>query len=475
MKDIKMSVMKKIIKPFIYILLTIISFSCEDELVDKAVLDSDPDTNALNNLPSTTYTLTFEDQGEEFDEFNWSATDFGFPASITYTLQVDADGSDFTNAVELTSTQQLSATVTQGDINEALLTLGLNPDQLSDVQFRIMSAVGSGVEPVYSNAINVGITPFATSFEPIYIIGDAQNWDLTAAAELEATGPGTYEGTADFVNEGIFRFFASPDWAAEQWGASYFAGGDLPDELVDNGDGDSNFRYTGPDGTYFVTVDLNTKTITLTEQNYPETLYIIGDDQAWDLSQAFQLTPLGDGVFEGVGQFGNGNIWRFFEIPDWGATQWNYNNFDQEDIDSDLTGTTEGDANFTFIGETGLYKITVSLVDFTIEMEPSDPPALYIIGDDQAWDLAQAFEMTWMGNQVYQGTTEFNSGSIFRFFENPDWGAPQWNYNNFVDGTIDEANLSGTTEGDANFTFIGTSGTYTIEVDLINQTIVMSQ
>jgi hypothetical protein len=355
-----------------------------------------------------------------------------------------------------------------------LLALGLLPDEAASVEFRVRSTVGSGTEPVHSTVINVSITPFATTFEPIYIVGDAQGWNLDNALELTATGPGTFEAAGDFVKDGIFRFFETPSWDANQWGGAYFGTG-LPAEMEAVGDGDDNIKFIGEDGFYFISINLNAKTITIEEQNFPTKLYIVGDDQGWNLDAALQLMHMGNGVFEGIGTFGNGNIWRFFENPDWGAKQWNYNTFLDGTIDPKLSGTTEGDANFTFEGETGIYKITVSTVDLTIVMEAATAPTLFIIGDDQGWDLGNAYQLTWQGGYKYSGSTDFNNGSIFRFFEKADWGAKQYNYNTFLDGTIDETNLTGTTEGDANFTFIGTSGTFNIDVDLLNLTISMSQ
>ncbi len=449
-------------------------FSCNEE-IDKATLKSIVTPNEMGALTSTTFVLKFENAETDFEEFTWSAPDFGFQASATYILEVDVAGFNFANAIELGSTGDLSLTLTEGDLNSALLALGLNPDEAAMVEFRVRSTISNRVDEVYSAAIEVTMTPFATTFPPIYVIGDAQGWDLGKALELTATGPGTYEGTGDFVMNGIFRFFATPSWDANQWGASYFGAGNLPPELADNGDGDSNLKFLAADGFYHISVNLNTKMIVVKEQNFPTKLFIIGGDQGWDLAKALELKHLGNGVFEGIGTFGNGNIWRFFESPDWGAKQWNYNTFLDGTIDSKLSGTTEGDANFTFEGETGIYKITVSTVDLTIVMEATSEPTLYIIGDDQGWDLGAAFQLTWLGGQKYEGTTDFNNGSIFRFFAAPDWGAKQYNYKTFVDGTIDETNLSGTTEGDANFTFIGTSGAFKIEVDLLNLSIKMSQ
>jgi len=467
----------KTINRIIFFTLSFIAFgffSCNEE-IDKAVLKGTVSPNEMGSLSSSSFVLMFENADLDFEDFTWTAPDFGFQASATYVLEVDVAGFAFANAIELGSTGELSMTLTEGDLNSALLALGLNPEESEMLEFRVRSTISDRVNEVVSTSLEVSLTPFATTFEPIYIIGDAQGWDLGKALEMKATGPGTYEATGDFVKDGNFRFFETPSWDAEQWGVSFFGAANLPPELGDTGDGDSNFKFLAEDGFYFISVNMKTKVITVEEQNFPTNLFIIGDDQGWDLNAALELTHLGNGVFEGIGNFGQDNIWRFFESPDWGAKQWNYNTFLDGTIDSKLTGTTEGDANFTFIGETGTYKITVSTVDLTIVMEATVEPTLFIIGDDQGWDTGAAFGLTWLGGSKFEGTTDFTTDAIFRFFEKADWGAKQYNYNTFLDGAIDETNLSGTTEGDANFTFIGTTGTFKIEVDLLNLTLQMSQ
>jgi hypothetical protein len=78
--------------------------------------------------------------------------------------------------------------------------------------------------------------------------------------------------------------------------------------------------------------------------------------------------------------------------------------------------------------------------------------------------------LTWKEGGIYEGTTDFTNGSIFRFFANNDpsawdWAGEQWRYSSFADGTIDP-NLEDGGGGDSNFKFAGTTGTYTIRVDI---------
>lgn len=460
--------MKNILIPFIAAFALVMA-SCEIE-GDKATIKPSIEAAKLQQLPAASYVLLFEESDEEFDAFTWSEVDFGFLASIDYTLQVDKEGSNFSNPVELiTVNNQVSVKLSKGEINEALLALDLEPEQSATVQFRVVASISDRVDPVISSPVSVAITPFATTFPPIYIIGDAQSWDLASAMQLQSLGPGRYEGIGAFVQNGKFRLFKTPDWGAEQWGFGYFIAVD--DELGNGNDNDSNFIFEGEDGLYKVTVSLLDKSITIEPSSAP-TLFIIGDAQGWDLASAFGLKSLGAGAFEGVGVFQKEGLFRFFVMPDWNATQYGFSHFEGGTIPA-LLEDGVSDSNFRFKGDNGVYKIRVSLNEKTIEITPSAEPELYIIGDDQDWTLGNAFQLTWLGGGKYRGTTAFTNGATFRFFDAPDWPNGFGNYPYFAMGDIDGA-LENANDNDSNFRFTGTTGTYLIEVDIYKPKIKMT-
>lgn len=456
----------------LFLLIVLAGLGACDEELKKAKLNAEIESNTLTGLTADTYVLTYDAGDEEFGTFEWTAPDFGFEAYVTYSLEVAVAGYEFAETEELANTDELSVTLTNAEVNEALLTLGLTAAEAASVQFRVVSTVDDNVDPVYSSVLDVVITPYATTFPPIYVIGAAQGWDLGQAAALEATGPSEYQGVADLEQDGNFRFFAEASWDAEQWGWSYFEGGTVDASLEDSGDGDSNFLFTGESGTYQITVSLTSKTITIEEATNP-TMYVMGDLQGWDLNSALQMKSLGDGVFELVASFSEGDYFRFFETAAWDATQYGYSYFAEGSVGAELQDGGDGDSNFIFGGSDGIYKITISLDAQTITVEAAEEPTLFIIGDDQGWDLGSAFALTWLGGGKFEGTTTFTTDNIFRFFEAADWSATQYNYNYFLDGSIDETHLSGVTEGDANFTFIGDTGAYTITVNLNAPSVIM--
>ncbi|MCZ8215190.1 MAG: SusE domain-containing protein, partial [Cyclobacteriaceae bacterium] len=144
---------------------------CEDR--ELATLKESVSSNTLNSLSGTSFVLTKENEANDFQTFTWTAVDFGFKASVNYVLQVDKASGGFEEPFDLASTNELEVTVKVSEINEALLALGLTPQQAASVSFRIFASVGSDVPPVISNVSNAELTPFATAFPPIYGMGAA--------------------------------------------------------------------------------------------------------------------------------------------------------------------------------------------------------------------------------------------------------------------------------------------------------------
>ena len=443
----------------------ILAFSCEDDIVDKVTIDvSKLNGGSVTSLTNSSYTLTYAEANSNFEQIKWQETDYGFATSITYIVQIAVAGDNFENPVELATTTDLFADINIEDLNNILLEdLGLTPEEAADLQIRVVSTISGEIEDINSVPINVTITPYDPDIPPIYLNGSRQGWDFASAVVLESVSPLVYSGFVDFRTDDVFRFFEINAWdSLAEWGYSYFEG-TIPDEFVDNEDSDSNIRFADSlIGTYAITVDLNAKSIVIEKQLFPSSFYIIGDDQAWNLDDALAMRHVGGGVFEAVETLNNGNIWRFFETPSWGATQWNYNTFIDGTIDSDLSGTTEGDANFTFNGATGIYKITVSTLDLTINIEPAEMPTMFIVGGDNGWTFGES--MTWIRGEKFTQTVSLTAGNEWRFFPVRDvWGITR-DYNAFknVDPTI----FSGPNGGDANFLNLVT-GTYTITIDVI--------
>jgi starch-binding outer membrane protein SusE/F len=111
--------------------------------------------------------------------------------------------------------------------------------------------------------------------EPImYMTGLAVGgWDTPGTGEsvkMNFIQEGVFEATTDFSSEGDgnFRFFGQADWGPDSYNYPYFVDndGDIDPLLIDAGDGDNNFEFTGDDGSYYIKVDINNYTVEMEAQ-----------------------------------------------------------------------------------------------------------------------------------------------------------------------------------------------------------------
>jgi hypothetical protein len=302
----------------------------------------------------------------------------------------------------------------------------------------------------------------------------AQTTDLTTAVALESIDSAVYQGILMIDANTKFRVFAGQEWNAAKWGHNFFE--ETGDLLEDSGDDISSLLFTGDAGYFIVTVSLVDKSITLEATEAPaEVLYLVGDPNGWQLDDLLAMRSLGGNSFELIAEFEQNQIFRFFKELDWAGEQVRYSSFAGGTIDTELGDGGGGDSNIRFTAASGIYKLTVSLADKTIEVEPADAPTLHLIGDDQGWTPATALNLTWLGGGKFEGSATFTNNAIFRFFANNDpgawdWGGEQWRYSSFANGTID-ADLGDGGGGDSNFRFIGTTGTKNITININSLTI----
>jgi hypothetical protein len=289
--------------------------------------------------------------------------------------------------------------------------------------------------------------------------------DLEDAIEFPAKSPGVYENTIIIPKNTKFRFFTELNWNKEKWGHDYFE--TVDSDLGDSGDDVSNFIFLSEESEYYkITITAADKSITVVPSAppFPATLFVNGDPYGWNFTNAAVLPSTGTGIYEGMIKVTNGSF-RFFSTNDWVQPQWGYDDFTT--IPGVFTDGGGGDHNFVHAGGTRYYKITVSLIDKTITLAD---PVLHVIGDDQGWNLGNAFALTWQSGGTFTGTTTFTNNSAFRFFIRAAWGQPknELNFSSFTTVDSDFTNAGG---GDQNLRFNGTTGSHTITVNLLDSSV----
>lgn len=177
------------------------------------------------------FVLNEEDMDEEMDMMEWSAADFGFSAAAEYIIEMDMAGSSFEDPVEIATVNGNTYSPTVGDLNSKLLSAGLPFGTETLVHFRIKAEVSDDVNPVYSQSVEVGITPyeFEITYPEIYVPGAYQassgytnDWSPADAPALYSIEDNDrYEGYVYFANDAQeFKFTAERNWDNGDWGGS---------------------------------------------------------------------------------------------------------------------------------------------------------------------------------------------------------------------------------------------------------------
>jgi len=240
--------------------------------------------------------------------FSFTAADYGFKAAITNTLQIDAPGDNWANPTSaVLPTNVYSQGYSTADFNNLVLKLNLPAGVASQVVVRVAHSVSANVAPVYSNVLNMTVTPFnLTSW--VYVPGAYEGW-TNGSPQIDSlispTGNGIYSGIINFT-AGNNQFLIVP--VKGSW-ANKYATTDGPTTGTTSASystqyvtgGDNNFYAPSTAGNYLVTLNTNTSTLTIVQADYYS---IIGSSTPnGDWSTDLFLKFVNDGNNNWVGTF----------------------------------------------------------------------------------------------------------------------------------------------------------------------------
>ena len=315
----------------------------------------------------------------------WDNMDYTTPTVVTYTVQLAPNGSDFTDAQDLTSTTSTFATITSDVLNLAVLIAGGEPFTQSPVDIRIKATTGTtGSQPVYSDTITYLVTAYGCLGQ--YAVGAGipsagWNWDSPLSLICDDN---VLMATTNLAND-TFRFFTvSGDWGSGRNYPYYIAEGfKISSNFENAADGDQNFRFTGTPGVHRLKIDENNKTITAFQGTTSANSYwLVGQATpggwSWTGSNESELGLVKTGVYEAVIRMkpdgdGNFRIWLANDGTNasWGSPNRNFPSFvnDGYTIDSELVNANDGDSNFKYIGPDAVRIFTVNTITKVISVD----------------------------------------------------------------------------------------------------------
>jgi hypothetical protein len=258
----------------------LVLWGCEDKTYDPVVsLDGAP---ALTSpADGASFTLLEEEADNLFAAIEWTSANFGYPAGISYTVQLDEDGNDFASPITLGTVNgdNVLDGLTVGRINNILLARGLPFGFDNPLELRVCAEVADGVAAQCSNVVDITISPYQTVVEyPLLTVpGDYQGWDPAneATAIYSRKSDDVYSGFLYFNQENAFYKFAQ----GLSWDTNWGDNGE--DGILDPGGAD--IALTGGPEMFHITVDLNDLSFTTERTSWG----LIGDATpgGWDSDQ----------------------------------------------------------------------------------------------------------------------------------------------------------------------------------------------
>ena len=276
---------------FLIILTTLgILVSCEKDETKVVVGNFNP---AVLTEPSEGSNYIFTDSTEDvvMTTFKWSAADFGYQAAISYTVEVDKAGNDFENPGLVGNTNTTELEVTQGTMNNILLTIGAIPDEVNAIEVRVTASVSEAVKTLLSAQINLNITPFEKIiiYPSVYVPGNYQaasgygsDWSPDQAPQLYSVKSNDKYEAYVYMENGSneFKFTPAPNWDTDY--------GDVGGDGTLDVKGDN---ILAPDAGYYkMNVDLNAMTYSIMNTTWG----LIGDatPNGWDSDQNMTYDPV---------------------------------------------------------------------------------------------------------------------------------------------------------------------------------------
>ena len=219
----------------------------------KATLSSTPAASVLT-IPGGQAVVLKKSDSAVLLNYAWTPSAFGQTVVITYNLQMDRAGDNFSDPYSLGQVNNLlQLGVLTSALDQILLPMEFDPKNPTpiDLEFRVQTTINQYVAPVNSPVIAQTITPYYVKivYPILFVPGDYQGWNpadsSTTIASVKSNGK--YEGYIWFHNDTAkFKYCQGNSWT-NNWGDNGADGTLDP--------GGANIK-AGPPGYYKLNVDL---------------------------------------------------------------------------------------------------------------------------------------------------------------------------------------------------------------------------
>lgn len=256
--------------------LLIAMFSCKKD--ENQIFLEGGKTPVLSKMSIVTDSVLLRvNRDKEFVFLKWTNPEYRFttgPSSqdVTYTLQIDTVGSNFTNPKiqEISISKDLGKSISIGDMNNYLTKMELAVDITHNIEIRVVSNLNNAAK-LYSNAIRFFRIKMYEDFavnpptsDQLFVVGDGTStgWNNNPASPEFATrvSKGLYVDTIMFESGKFYKFLAMKGQWQPQYGLKKDNGNSTSGDLGLN-DGtttDPEAIPTPGTGLYIVTLNFTT-------------------------------------------------------------------------------------------------------------------------------------------------------------------------------------------------------------------------
>jgi hypothetical protein len=207
------------------------------------------------------YVLTEAGQDNLVEVMEWVHADFGFPAAVTYTVQMTAVDGDFSVPYELVTSNEDQVRLTVKDLNDAAIEF-IEPDEPGNLWIRLKADLHNDVDVLYSDTLTISVVPFESVkvIEPLFIVGDVlgsdyvwNNNNYTYIVFRDSSDPNVFDyNYTGFFNAGGFKLLPELGNWDRQFG--------MVDGSIAKDDGGSGNISIETEGYY--TLNINTDEVT---------------------------------------------------------------------------------------------------------------------------------------------------------------------------------------------------------------------
>jgi hypothetical protein len=380
--------------------------------------------------PSTTSPLTLlvTNATNPAMAFNWNASPYGGD-TVYYALQFDTVGGNFTNPQSIQCGSSVTTSPEVNNFNLALIAAGVQGGSTKNVEFRVMSYIGSSYTKslIASNVVTINVTTYTPVPKNLYIVGSATQggWNNPVPIPSQEFAPLNAVSFAIEVyltaGQSYLLLPVNGDWSHKYGCATdgtASGGGQL---LTDNAVPGSNTPSPAKSGWYNIVVNFQTQTFTVTPSTtvVPSQLYIVGGataggwsnpvDTVFNGSQEFaQLSAVSFGI---VVNLTAGQSYLFLPLNgDWGHKFGGSTDGTASGGGTLLADNSVPGSNTPSPATTGNYLIVVNFANNTYTVTPYNgvmpvPTNLYIVGAATAGGWNNPVPASQQFTQI--STTEF--------------------------------------------------------------------